>query len=46
MKLTFTERGWEDYLWFQANERKLLKKINTLIKDIQRETIICIGMKN
>jgi len=37
MKLIFTERGWEDYLWFQTNERKLLKKINTLIKDIQRE---------
>jgi Txe/YoeB family toxin of Txe-Axe toxin-antitoxin module len=26
MKLIFTERSWEDYLWFQANERKLLKK--------------------
>jgi toxin YoeB len=37
MKLIFTERAWEDYLWFQSNERKLLKKINTLIKDIQRE---------
>jgi toxin YoeB len=36
MKLSFTELGWEDYLWFQHNERKLLKKINVLIKDIQR----------
>jgi toxin YoeB len=36
MKLIFTELGWEDYLWFQINERKLLKKINTLIQDIQR----------
>ena len=36
MKLTFTEFGWEDYLWFQNNDRKLLKKINTLIKEIQR----------
>jgi len=43
MKLTFTERGWEDYLWFQANERKLLKKINTLIKDIQREPVEGLG---
>ena len=36
MKLIFTELGWEDYLWFQTNERKLVKKINTLIQDIQR----------
>ncbi|MEZ5671704.1 MAG: Txe/YoeB family addiction module toxin [Thiotrichaceae bacterium] len=36
MKLSFTNLAWEDYLWFQANERALLKKINTLIKDIQR----------
>jgi len=36
MKLTFTEAGWADYLWFQQNDKKLLKKINTLIKDIQR----------
>ncbi len=43
MKLTFTERGWEDYLWFQANERKLLKKMNMLIKDIQREPFEGLG---
>jgi toxin YoeB len=36
MKLSFTELGWEDYLWFQANDRILLKRINLLIKDIQR----------
>ena len=35
MKLTFTEAGWADYLWFQETNRKLLKKINILIKDIQ-----------
>ncbi len=32
MKLTFTEAGWADYLWFQETNKKLLKKINTLIK--------------
>lgn len=36
MKLIFTERAWEDYLWFQKNGPKFLTKINTLIKDIQR----------
>jgi hypothetical protein len=25
MKLVFTELGWEDYLWFQGNDRPLLK---------------------
>ncbi|RKZ50634.1 MAG: Txe/YoeB family addiction module toxin [Candidatus Parabeggiatoa sp. nov. 3] len=43
MKLIFTERSWEDYLWFQANERKLLKKMNMLIKDIQREPFEGLG---
>ncbi len=43
MKLIFTERAWEDYLWFQSNERKLLKKINALIKDIQREPFEGLG---
>ena len=43
MKLTFTESGWEDYLWFQATDKKLLKKINTLIKDIKRSPFDGIG---
>ncbi|MFH1860767.1 MAG: Txe/YoeB family addiction module toxin [bacterium] len=36
MKSVFTELAWEDYLWFQENDRKLLKRINTLIEDIKR----------
>ncbi|MGB0562648.1 MAG: Txe/YoeB family addiction module toxin [Spirulinaceae cyanobacterium] len=36
MKIAFTEQGWDDYLWFQKVDKKLLKKINTLIKEIQR----------
>ncbi|MEM9218877.1 MAG: Txe/YoeB family addiction module toxin [Cyanobacteria bacterium P01_F01_bin.150] len=43
MKLTFTESGWEDYLWFQTTDKKLLKKINTLIKDIKRSPFDGIG---
>ena len=43
MKLTFTEAGWADYLWFQQSDKKLLKKINTLIKDIQRNPFDGIG---
>jgi toxin YoeB len=39
MKLVFTELGWEDYLWFQENDPKLLKRVNELIKDAKREPI-------
>ena len=43
MKLTFTELGWEDYLWFQQKDRKLLKRINTLIRDASRSPFEGIG---
>ncbi|MDY5062186.1 MAG: Txe/YoeB family addiction module toxin [Dialister sp.] len=28
--------GWEDYLYWQTEDRKTLRKINTLLKDIER----------
>jgi toxin YoeB len=43
MKLTFTEDGWDDYLWFQENDKKLLKRINILIKEILRTPLEGIG---
>ncbi|MCY7331589.1 MAG: Txe/YoeB family addiction module toxin [Pseudanabaena sp. CAN_BIN31] len=43
MKLTFTEDGWNDYLWFQDNDKKLLKRINTLIKEVLRNPLEGIG---
>lgn len=36
MKITFTPAGWDDYLWFQKNDRQLLKRINLLIKEATR----------
>ena len=36
MKVTFSDDGWEDYLYWQAEDRKLLKRINQLIEDISR----------
>lgn len=36
MKFIWDEAAWEDYLWWQVNDRKILKRINALIKDIQR----------
>ncbi|MDJ1181705.1 Txe/YoeB family addiction module toxin [Roseofilum casamattae] len=43
MNITFGKVGWEDYLWFQENDRKLLKKINSLIKYMQRSPFEGIG---
>jgi len=36
MKLIFAEQAWEDYLHWQTNNKKNLKKINSLIKEIKR----------
>lgn len=36
MRIIFTEISWEDYTSWQAEDKKILKKINELIKDIQR----------
>jgi len=43
MKLVFAENAWDDYLYWQQTDRKLLKRINALIKDIQREPFEGIG---
>jgi toxin YoeB len=36
VKLIFSEHAWKDYLYWQRTDRKLLKRINSLIRDIQR----------
>ncbi len=36
MKITFTKIAWEDYLSWQNEDKKILKKINVLIKEIMR----------
>lgn len=43
MKLTFSTIAWEQYLYWQSTDNKILKRINTLIKDIQREPYDGIG---
>lgn len=32
----FTDDGWSDYLYWQTEDRKTLKRINQLLKDIER----------
>ena len=36
MKLTWSAEAWEDYLYWQGQDKKTLKRINKIIKDIQR----------
>ncbi len=43
MKLVFTETAWSDYLWFQEKDRRLLKRINAVIKDTLRSPFEGVG---
>lgn len=43
MMLAFAQAAWEDYLYWQQTDRKILKRINTLIKDIERQPFDGIG---
>ncbi|MFO7683407.1 MAG: Txe/YoeB family addiction module toxin [Chloroflexota bacterium] len=36
MRLIFSENAWNDYLYWQNADKKTLKRINALIKEIQR----------
>ena len=37
MRITFSKYAWEDYISWQSEDKRILKKINELIKDIQRK---------
>ena len=43
MKLIFSEHAWNDYLYWQKTDRKILKRINLLIKDALRAPFEGIG---
>jgi len=43
VKVLFTEYAWEDYLHWQKNDAKLLRRINELIREIQRTPFNGIG---
>ena len=42
-RLTFTTEAWEDYRYCQSHDKQILKKINQLIKDCQRNPFDGIG---
>lgn len=37
--LVFTEKGWDDYLYWQTTDKSLMRKVNELLKDIQRNSL-------
>lgn len=43
MRLLWEERAWEEYCYWQTQDKKTLKRINALIKDIQRDRYNGIG---
>jgi toxin YoeB len=43
MKIIFVDESWEDYLYWQKTDRKLLERINNLVKDISRNPYSGLG---
>lgn len=43
MKLIFSENAWKDYLYWQRTDKKILKRVNLLIREIQRTPYEGIG---
>ncbi len=41
--IIFSEASWDDYLYWQKNDKKNLKRINSIIKDIKRSPFEGIG---
>lgn len=43
MRVLWEEHAWEEYCYWQTQDKKTLKRINALIKDIQRQPFEGIG---
>ena len=43
MKLIFSDHAWDDYLYWQKTDKKILRRINTLIKETKRNPFEGIG---
>ena len=43
MNLIFSPKAWDSYLYWQKNDNAIVKRINALIKDIQRNPFEGIG---
>ena len=43
MRLIFADAAWDDYLYWQQQDRRMVERINKLIKEVQREPFAGIG---
>lgn len=43
MKKVWFDEAWEDYLYWQIQDKKILKRINSLVKDVERNHFEGIG---
>ncbi len=43
MRILWEDRAWNDYLYWQTQDRKTLKRVNAIIKDIERSPFDGIG---
>jgi len=43
MKYIFTEESWEDYIYWQRTDRRMVQRINALLKDIARAPFRGLG---
>ncbi len=43
MQLLWTDESWDDYCYWQTQDKKTLKRINSLIKDMKRSPFEGIG---
>lgn len=43
MKLIFSDDAWDDYLYWQKNDRKIVERINKLIQEVRREPFSGLG---
>ena len=39
MKKVWSDEAWEEYLYWQTQDKKIIRKINNLIKDIDQEWV-------
>lgn len=43
MKLIFADEAWADYLFWQAQDKRMLERINALIREIERQPFTGVG---
>ena len=43
MKLIFADAAWEDYLYWQKQDRKVVERINKLVQEVRREPFSGVG---